>query len=77
MRFLLAVVVHSATVQDLFGEKLVSRRLKGIFPRLKLIWADAAYEAAVGWAKQAGTSARPSPAKRWSRWQRSMSCSGV
>jgi transposase len=28
--------------------------LKARFPRLKLIWADGAYEAAVGWAKQLG-----------------------
>jgi putative transposase len=49
---LLAVVVHSASVQDRDGVKLVGQRIKGRFPRLKLIWADGAYEAAVGWAKQ-------------------------
>jgi putative transposase len=51
---LLAVVVHSASVQDRDGVKLVLSRVKGRFPQLKLIWADAAYEAAVGWAKQFG-----------------------
>ena len=49
---LLAVVVHSASVQDRDGVKLVGERIKGRFPRLKLIWADGAYAAAVGWAKQ-------------------------
>jgi len=32
----------------------VGEGVKGRFPRLKLIWADVAYEAAVGWAKQFG-----------------------
>ena len=54
MGSLLAVVVHSATVQDRDGVKLVGQRVQGRFPRLKLIWADGAYEAAVGWAKQFG-----------------------
>jgi putative transposase len=49
---LLAVVVHSASVQDRDGVKLVLARLKGRSPRLRLIWADAAYEAAVGWARE-------------------------
>ena len=50
--FLLAVVVHSASVQDRDGVKLVLARLEGRSPRLRLIWADAAYEAAVGWARE-------------------------
>lgn len=54
MGLLLAVVVHSASVQDRDGAKLVLARLKGRFPRLKLIWADAAYGATVGWAKAFG-----------------------
>jgi putative transposase len=49
---LLAVVVHAASVQDRDGVKLVGARIRGRFPRLKLIWADGAYEAAVGWANQ-------------------------
>ena len=51
---LLAVFVHSASVQDRDGAKLVLARLAGRFPRLRLIWADAAYEATVGWAKSFG-----------------------
>lgn len=54
MGLLLAVVVHSATVQDRDGAKLVLRRLAGRFPRLRLIWAAAAYEAAVDWARSFG-----------------------
>jgi putative transposase len=54
MGLLLAVVVHSASVQDRDGVKLVTEGIKAKFPRLKLIWADGAYEAAVGWAKQFG-----------------------
>jgi putative transposase len=49
---LLAVIVHSASVQDRDGIKLVGQRIRGRYPRLKLIWADGAYQAAVGWAKQ-------------------------
>lgn len=51
---LLAVVVHSASVQDRDGVKRVTAGLVARFPRLRLIWADAAYEAAVGRAKQFG-----------------------
>ncbi len=40
---LLAVVVHAADIQDRDGAKLVLSKLLGRFPRLKLIWADAAY----------------------------------
>lgn len=54
MGLLMAVVVHSASVQDRDGVKLVGERIRGAFPRLKLIWADGAYEAAVGWAKRFG-----------------------
>jgi putative transposase len=54
MGLLLAVVVHSASVQDRDGVKLVTAGLKARSPRLRLIWADGASEAAVGWAKQFG-----------------------
>jgi len=54
MGLLLAVVVHSASVQDRDGVKRVTAGLKARFPRLQLMWADGAYEAAVGWAKQFG-----------------------
>ena len=37
------MVVHAADIQDRDGAKLVVERLLGRFPRLKLIWADAAY----------------------------------
>jgi putative transposase len=40
---LLIVVVHTANIQDRDGAKLVLEQVKGTFPRLKLIWADAGY----------------------------------
>ena len=40
---LLAVVVHTANIQDRDGAKLVLAKLVGRFPRLKLIWADGGY----------------------------------
>ena len=40
---LLAVVVHAADIQDRDGARLVLAKLSGRFPRLKVIWADAAY----------------------------------
>jgi putative transposase len=51
---LMAVVVHSAGVQDRDGINPLLERIKGRFPRLRLIWADAAYEAAVGWVRSFG-----------------------
>ena len=39
---LLAVVVHAANIQDRDGAKLVLAKLLGQFPRLQVIWADAA-----------------------------------
>ena len=55
MGLLLAVVVHPANVQDYHGSKLVLERLAGRFPRLKLIWADAAYAGKpVNWAYEIG-----------------------
>jgi putative transposase len=49
---LLAVVVHAASIQDRDGAKLVLGKLLGRFPRLKLIWADAAYAGQlVEWAR--------------------------
>jgi len=50
---LLAVVVHSAAIQDRDGAKLVIARLAGRFPRLQLIWADGGYAGKlVGWVKE-------------------------
>ncbi len=43
MGLLLAVVVHPAAIQARDGAKLVSNQLRGRFPRLRLIWADAGY----------------------------------
>jgi putative transposase len=49
---ILAVVVHAADLQDRDGAKLLLERLLGRFPRLKLIWADAAYAGElVEWVK--------------------------
>ena len=51
----MAVVVHAADVQDRDGAKLVLSKLLGRFPRLRLIWADAAYAGAlVEWARTIG-----------------------
>jgi putative transposase len=48
---LLAVVVHTADIQDRDGAKLVLVRLLERFPRLHLIWADSAYAGQlVSWA---------------------------
>ena len=62
---LLAVVVHAASVQDRDGAKLVLGKLKGKFPRLKLIrevryrytgrWADGGYSGSlVDWVLEFG-----------------------
>jgi putative transposase len=37
------VVVHAASIQDRDGAKLVFEKARGLFPRLKLIWADGGY----------------------------------
>jgi putative transposase len=50
---ILAVVVHAGNIQDRDGAKLLIERLLGRFPRLELIWADAAYEGElVEWVKK-------------------------
>lgn len=52
MGLLLLVVVHSAAIQDRDGAKLVLAKIVGLFPRLKLIWADGGYAGAlVEWVK--------------------------
>jgi putative transposase len=49
---ILAVVVHAGNIQDRDGAKLLIERLLGRFPRLELIWAEAAYEGElVEWVK--------------------------
>jgi len=40
---LMAAVVHAADIQDRDGAKLVMAKLRGLFPRLALIWADGGY----------------------------------
>lgn len=40
---LLTVVVHAANIQDRDGAKLVFEKTRGLFPRLKLVWADGGY----------------------------------
>jgi putative transposase len=47
-------VVHTASLQDRDGAKLVFEKIKGQFTRLKLIWADGAYAGQlVEWVKNA------------------------
>lgn len=40
---ILGVVVHAASVQDRDGAKLLFDKVKGSFPRLRLVWADGGY----------------------------------
>jgi putative transposase len=40
---LLCVVVHAANIQDRDGAKLVLSKARGLFPKLRLIWADGGY----------------------------------
>jgi len=49
---ILAVVVHPANIQDRDGVRLVLERARGVFPRLKKIWADGGYAGQlVEWVK--------------------------
>ena len=55
MGLVLAVVVHTADVQDRDGARLALLRLVGRFPRLERIWADGAYAGKlVLWARNVG-----------------------
>lgn len=50
---MLTVLVHSADIQDCNAAQAVIWRLKGRFPRLRLIWADAGYtEKVVAWVRR-------------------------
>jgi putative transposase len=40
---ILVVVVHCAGIQDRDGAKQVFEKLRGPYPRLRLIWADGGY----------------------------------
>ncbi len=42
------MVVHSAGLQDRVGAKLVFAKLRGLFPRLRVMWADGAYAGQLG-----------------------------
>jgi putative transposase len=46
---ILAVVVHTADIQDYDGLKLVFEAIRGRFSRLKRVWADGMYQRMVGW----------------------------
>lgn len=47
------LVVHSASVQDRDGAKLVLETVPGKLPRLKLVWADGGYAGQlIDWVKQ-------------------------
>lgn len=53
MGLILAVVVHSAGIQDRDGAKLVLEKIKNDLPRLELIWADGGYAGElIGWVKR-------------------------
>jgi putative transposase len=52
MGLILAIVVHSAGIQDRDGAKAVLNEVKNELPRLSLIWADGGYAGQlVEWAK--------------------------
>jgi putative transposase len=52
---ILAVVVHAADIQDRDGAKRVLKKLRGCFPRLKLIWADGGYAGKlIEWTRNLG-----------------------
>ena len=44
MGLLLAVMVHSASIQERRGFKLLSFRIRHRFPNLKIIWVDGGYD---------------------------------
>lgn len=47
------LVVHSASVQDRDGAKLVLETVKGKLPRLSLVWADGGYAGQlIDWVRQ-------------------------
>lgn len=50
---ILAVCVHAADVQDRDGAQRVLERMRGLFPRMALIWADGGYAGQlVSWVKE-------------------------
>jgi putative transposase len=54
MGLVLMAVVHSAAIQDRDGAKLVLRKAKKRYPKLRLVWADGGYAGAlIQWVKDA------------------------
>jgi putative transposase len=51
--FVLEAVVHEASVQDRDGAKLVFEKMKHVFKKLELIWADGGYAGKlIGYVKE-------------------------
>jgi putative transposase len=48
MGWIIAVVVHPASIQDRDGARLVLETIRGKRPRLRLIWADGGYAGELG-----------------------------
>ena len=49
----LKAVVHAADIQDRDGAKLLLEAVKGLLPRLMLIWADGGYAGQlIDWVKE-------------------------
>ena len=44
MGLLLAVMVHSASIQERRGFKMLSFKIRHLFPKLKVIWVDGGYD---------------------------------
>src|SRR3989304_480090 len=51
----LFVLVHTANIQDRDGARLLFEKIRALFPRLQLIWADGGYSGPKlgNWVKQA------------------------
>ncbi len=47
-----SLAVSPADVQDRDGARGLLERVRGRLPRLAVIWADGAYQALVGWARE-------------------------
>ena len=53
MGLVLMVVVHVANIQDRDGARLLLSKAKGLFPRLRRIWADGGYAGKlIGWVQE-------------------------
>lgn len=73
----MAVVVHSAGIQDRDGAKLVIARIRKIIPTLKIIWADQGYAGQlVAWVKQL-TGITLEIVKRQAKSLRSRGCAPI